>query len=196
MGFAIAAGAWRRGARVTLVAGPTQVEPPEVGEIIRVRSAAEMHAAVMAAAPRADVIVMAAAIADYTPAHPTAAKIAKGEAPLTLTFERTQDILSDLGRLPKRLASGSPILVGFAAETGNAVSSAREKRARKNVDLMVANDVSRPDAGFDVHTNEVTLISDDGEEAVPLDTKDRVAATILDRIERILTARSSAPARA
>jgi phosphopantothenoylcysteine decarboxylase / phosphopantothenate---cysteine ligase len=195
MGFAIAADAWRRGAHVTLVAGPTQVQPPAVGEIVRIRSAAEMHAAVMRSAPQADVIVMAAAVADYTPSHATSVKIAKGDAPLTLTLERTEDILADLGRLPKRLASGVPVLVGFAAETGDVVNSAREKRVRKNVDMMVANDVSRRDAGFDVETNEVTLVSADGAEPLPLDTKDRVAAIILDRIEQILITRSSAPTR-
>ena len=97
MGFAIAAEARRRGAHVTLVAGPTRVDPPAADEVVRVRSAADMHAAVMRAAERADVVVMAAAVADYTPARASERKIAKSDAPLTLTLQRTRDILADLG---------------------------------------------------------------------------------------------------
>jgi phosphopantothenoylcysteine decarboxylase/phosphopantothenate--cysteine ligase len=193
MGFAIAGEARRRGARVTIVAGPTHVRPPAADEVITVRSAAEMHAAVMRIAPAADVVVMAAAVADYTPARPAAGKIAKSDAPLTLTLERTRDILAELGRLPSRTAAGTPLLVGFAAETGDAVAKAREKRARKNVDLVVANDVSRPGAGFDGDTNAVTIVSADGAEDVPLQSKTAVAGVILDRVERLL---KSSPARA
>src|SRR5688572_26606505 len=195
MGFAIAAEARRRGAHVTLVAGPTRLEPPPVDDVVRVRSAAEMHAAVMGAAARADVVVMAAAVADYTPADPSDRKVAKADGPLTLTLERTRDILAELGRMPSR-AAGAPILVGFAAETGDAVPNAREKRARKNVDLIVANDVSRADAGFDVDTNAVTLVGADGEQPIPVQSKDRVAALILDRVEQLVRARAHTPARA
>ena len=195
MGFAIAAEARRRGARVRLVAGPTRLEPPDVDEVVRVRSAAEMHAAVMQMTGDADVVVMAAAVADYTPARPAGEKIAKTDAPLTLTLERTRDILADLASLPSR-AAGVPLLVGFAAETGDAVARAREKRARKNVDLVVANDVSRPDAGFDVETNAVTLVSADKAEDVPVQSKAAVAGIILDRVEDLLAARSATPARA
>ena len=196
MGFALAAEARRRGARVTLVAGPTSLEPPATDDLVRVRSAAEMHAAVMTAASHVDVVVMAAAVADYAPAAASAQKIAKGEAPLTLTLERTRDILAELGRLPSRLASGTPLLVGFAAETGDAAARAREKRARKGIDLIVANDVSRADAGFEVETNAVTLIGADGEQPVPVQTKARVAAVILDRVEELLRAREASPVRA
>jgi phosphopantothenoylcysteine decarboxylase/phosphopantothenate--cysteine ligase len=184
MGFAIAAEARRRGATVTLVAGPTRVEPPAVDDFVRVRTAAEMHAAVMRLGAGADVVVMAAAVADYTPATPAAAKIAKTDAPLTLTLERTRDILADLGQLPARRESGRPLLVGFAAETGDAVAKAREKRLRKQVDLIVANDITQDGAGFDVPTNAVTIVDDDGEQAVPLTSKERVAGIILDRIEQ------------
>ena len=193
MGFALASEARQRGARVTVVAGPTRVEPPVVDEMVRVRSAAEMHEAVMAAASSADVVIMAAAVADFTPASPASGKVAKSEGPLTLTLNRTKDILADLGA--RRAASGAgPVLVGFAAETDDLLRKAREKRTRKGVDLIVANDVSQPDRGFDVDTNAVTLVSQDGDESISLQSKDRVAAAILDRVERLLRARTSATA--
>jgi phosphopantothenoylcysteine decarboxylase/phosphopantothenate--cysteine ligase len=196
MGFALAAEAQRRGAQVTLVAGPTSLEPPATEEIVRVRSAAEMHAAVMREATRADVVIMAAAVADYTPADPASRKVAKTDGPMTLTLQRTPDILADLARLPSRVSSGVPMLVGFAAETGDADARAREKRVRKGIDLIVANDVSRADAGFEVATNAVTLIDAEGERTVPLQSKERVAAAILDRIEQLIRARSADPVRA
>jgi phosphopantothenoylcysteine decarboxylase/phosphopantothenate--cysteine ligase len=195
MGFALAEEARRRGAQVILVAGPTQLEPPSVGDVVRVRSAAEMHEAVMRAAAGADVVIMAAAVADYAPAQRAGDKLAKTDAPLTLTLERTKDILADLGAMRDALGGSAPVLVGFAAETGDVVGRARAKRARKNVDLIVANDVSRRDRGFDAPTNEVTLITADSEEVVPLQAKDRVAARILDRVEALLSARPAAPAR-
>lgn len=193
MGFAIAAEARRRGAHVTLVVGPTRVEPPPADDLVRVRSAAEMHAAVMSAAAGADVVVMAAAVADYTPADPADRKVAKSDGPVILTLERTSDILAELGRLPSR-ASGTPILVGFAAETGDAVPKGRDKRARKQVDLIVANDVSRADAGFDVETNAVTIIGADGDVPVPVQSKARVAGVILDRVEHLVRTRAATPA--
>jgi phosphopantothenoylcysteine decarboxylase/phosphopantothenate--cysteine ligase len=195
MGFAIAAEARRRGAHVTLIAGPTQVEPPAADEVVRVRSAADMHAAVMRAAERADLVVMAAAVADYTPAEAAGAKIAKSDAPMTLTLQRTRDILGDLGARRSR-GGASPVLVGFAAETGDAVERAREKRRRKNVDLIVANDVSQPGAGFDGDTNAVTIVAEHGEQAVPLQSKAQVAAVILDRVEQVLASRTPTSARA
>lgn len=196
MGFALASEAHRRGARVTLVAGPTRIEPPTVDELIRVRSAAEMHAAVMGGSGRADIIVMAAAVADYTPATPSSDKITKTHAPLALRLERTPDILAELGRLPSRRAAGLPILVGFAAETGDLVAKAREKRTRKAIDLIVANDVSRPDAGFDVGTNAVTIIGPAGETELPVQAKETAAAAILDRVEQLIQTRAAAPLRA
>jgi phosphopantothenoylcysteine decarboxylase / phosphopantothenate---cysteine ligase len=195
MGFAIAAEAKRRGARVTLIAGPTRLDPPAADETIRVRSAAEMHTAVLQEAIRADVVVMAAAVADYTPADPADAKVAKTDGPLVLRLERTPDILADLGKMPSR-ATGVPLLVGFAAETDHVVTRARDKRARKAVDLIVANDVSRSDAGFDVGTNAVTIIGADEEQDVPVQSKSRVAAAILDRVERLIRSRAASPARA
>jgi phosphopantothenoylcysteine decarboxylase/phosphopantothenate--cysteine ligase len=195
MGFALAAEAQRRGAAVTLVAGPTRVEPPAVGEVVRVRSAAEMHEAVMRCASNADVVIMAAAVADYTPTAAAPEKIAKSDAPMTLTLRRTKDILADLGSMRAALASPRPLLVGFAAETEDVLDRAREKRARKKVDVIVANDVSKSDRGFDASTNAVTIVSADGEEHVPLQSKDRVAGVILDRIEHLLRARTGATAR-
>jgi phosphopantothenoylcysteine decarboxylase/phosphopantothenate--cysteine ligase len=193
MGYAVAAEAARRGARVTLVSGPAKVDPPPTDSLVQVRSAAEMHQAVIARADQADVIIMAAAVADYTIESPDPQKIAKREGPLTLTLTRTRDILADLGRLPARQSTGRPVLVGFAAETHEMLAHAREKLERKGIDLIVANDVSQPGVGFDGSTNAVMLISREGNEAVPLQSKSAVAARILDRIERVI-AEATAPA--
>jgi len=188
MGFAIAAEAARRGAEVTLVAGPTTVEAPAVREIVRVRRASEMHEAVLARADAMDVVVMAAAVADYTPADPAVEKLSKDRESLTLVLQRTPDILGDLGS--RRLAKGGgPVLVGFAAETEDVLRRATAKRDRKHVDLIVANDVSRADSGFDVDVNEVTIIGPDGADQHPLQSKANVAAAVLDRIEKLLTQR-------
>ncbi len=116
--------------------------------------------------------------------------MAKTEGGLTLTLGRTKDILADLGRLPSR-ATGHPVLVGFAAETHDVVAHARAKLQRKAVDLMVANDVSRADAGFEVDANAVTIVSADGAEDVPLQSKAAVAARILDRVESLLASAAS-----
>jgi phosphopantothenoylcysteine decarboxylase/phosphopantothenate--cysteine ligase len=185
MGFAVAAEAVRRGAEVTLVAGPTTIEPPAVAELVRVRSAADMHQQVIARARDVDLVVMAAAVADYTPAEPAPQKVAKDEDTLTLVLRRTPDVLAELGAM--RLASAKgPVLVGFAAETQNVVERAAEKRRRKHADMIVANDVSRPDAGFDVDDNAVTIVTDRGAETLPLQSKSSVASEILDRVERLL----------
>ena len=195
MGFAIANEARRRGALVTLVAGPTRVAVPAADEVVHVRSAAQMHEAVMQSAADADVVIMAAAVSDYTPAQHAVGKIAKADAPLTLTLERTKDILADLSAMRDALGGAAPVLVGFAAETADVVERARAKRARKNLDIIVANDVSMADRGFDATTNEVTLITQDDEEVVPLQSKERVAARILDRVETLLSARPATPVR-
>ena len=189
MGYAIAAEAVRRGADVVLVTGPTSIDPPPVAELVRVRSASEMHDAVLSRSASAQVVVMAAAVADYTPAERAGQKVAKSGDSLTLQLKKTPDILGDLGK--RRLAQGDgPVLIGFAAETENVVASATAKRERKHADLIVANDVSRKDAGFDVDTNAVTIVGPDGPEPLPLQAKSRVAAEILDRVERLLAARS------
>jgi phosphopantothenoylcysteine decarboxylase/phosphopantothenate--cysteine ligase len=185
MGFAIAAEAARRGADVTLVAGPTAVEPPPLGDVVRVRGAVDMHKAVLDRAEGMDVVVMAAAVADYTPGERAPRKVQKSGDTLTLVLNRTPDILDDLGR--RRLRSGrGPVLVGFAAETDDLVARATAKREQKHADLIVANDVSRSDAGFDVDANAVTIVGGAGAETLPLQSKARVAAEVLDRVERLL----------
>jgi phosphopantothenoylcysteine decarboxylase/phosphopantothenate--cysteine ligase len=187
MGYALAAEALRRGAAVTLVSGPTHILAPPVAELVAVRSAAEMHAAVMARAADQDAVIMAAAVADYTPADPASRKVKKSDGALTLTFNRTQDILGDVGRLPSR-AQGIPVLIGFAAETHDVVAYAQGKLEKKAADLIVANDVSRADAGFDVDTNAVSIVSRAGVEEVPLQSKSAVAVRVLDRLEQLLVA--------
>jgi phosphopantothenoylcysteine decarboxylase/phosphopantothenate--cysteine ligase len=190
MGFALAAEARRRGAYVSLVAGPTGIAPPSVDDIVRVRSAAEMHAAVMQVSEGADVVIMAAAVADYTPGTPVGGKLSKTDAPLTLTLERTRDILGDLAVRRAREGAG-PILVGFAAEAGDAVTKARAKRERKNVDLIVANDVTEPGVGFDGESNAVTIVGAGEDQVVPRLPKARVAAVILDRVEGLVAGRTA-----
>ena len=192
MGYALASEALRRGATVTLVTGPTHLTPPHGAEVVKVRSAAEMHAAVMARAAERDVIIMSAAVADYTPATPAGEKVKKTDGPLTITLQRTKDILGELGQLPSRRQK-VPVLVGFAAETRDVVAYAQGKLKQKGVDLIVANDVSRSDAGFDVDTNAVTLVSASGTEDIPLAAKSAVAAKILGRIEELLIAKPVAP---
>jgi len=185
MGYAIAAEAARRGADVTLVTGPTALVAPAVREVIKVRSAADMHQAVMARARDMQVVVMAAAVADYAPVERVDQKVPKGRDTLTLTLARTPDILGDLGR--QRVAkAGGPLLIGFAAETQDVVAHAAAKREAKHADLIVANDVSRSDIGFDVDVNEVTIVGPDGAEPIPFQSKARVAAEILNRVERLL----------
>lgn len=185
MGFAIAAEATRRGAEVTLVAGPTSIETPVVRELVRVRSAAEMHREVLARADRIDVAIMSAAVADYAPVERASQKVQKGEDSITLVLKKTPDILGDLGQ--RRLTAGrGPLLVGFAAETEDLVGRATAKLSRKQADLIVANDVSRADAGFEVDVNAVTIVGADGAEPLPLQSKARVAAEILNRVEELL----------
>jgi phosphopantothenoylcysteine decarboxylase/phosphopantothenate--cysteine ligase len=130
------------------------------------------------------IVVMAAAVADYAPERRAAQKVSKDDETLTLVLKKTPDILADLGR--RRAATGKgPLLVGFAAETENVVARAKAKRERKRVDLIVANDVSAADAGFEVENNAVTIVGPDGAEPVPLQSKARIAAAILDRVERL-----------
>jgi phosphopantothenoylcysteine decarboxylase/phosphopantothenate--cysteine ligase len=189
MGYAVASEAARRGARVVLVSGPTGLEPPSGVEIVRVRSAVDMHQAVMRVAADADVIVMAAAVADYTPAEGAhAGKIEKQDAPLELQLVRTPDILAELGR--RRDGAPRPVLIGFAAESGDPIARGREKLRRKGADLIVANDISSPGSGFDSESNAATIVSADGspDEAFPLGPKSELAARILNRAERLLDA--------
>ena len=192
MGFALAAEAMSRGARVILVAGPTSVSPPAGAEVERVRSAVEMQRVVVAKVDEADTVVMAAAVADYAPVGGSAHdKLPKQEGDLSLRLRRTPDILAELGE--RRGTSARPLLVGFAAETAELLATAKAKLRAKNLDFIVANDVSRTDAGFGVDTNAATIVSrgsnaDDVEvEDVPLGPKRALAGVILDRLERLLS---------
>jgi phosphopantothenoylcysteine decarboxylase / phosphopantothenate---cysteine ligase len=190
MGYAIAAEAARRGARVVLVSGPTSLSAPSGVELTQIRSAHEMHDAVTAVAPGADIVVMAAAVADYTLATRADAKIEKTDGPLQLSLVRTLDILAELGAA--RRGTDRPVLIGFAAESGEPVARGREKLRRKGADMIVANDISRSDAGFDSELNAATLITAHGEEPFALAPKSALAERILDRAAEMLKALRSA----
>jgi phosphopantothenoylcysteine decarboxylase/phosphopantothenate--cysteine ligase len=185
MGFAVAAEAARRGAEVLLVTGASALPTPAGVTRADVGSALEMRDAVLAELPRATVVVKAAAVADFRPAHAEPRKIKKeslgeGEG-FTLELVPNPDILAEICR-----DKGSRIVVGFAAESHDVVASARRKITRKGCDLLVANDVSRDDAGFDVDTNAVFFVSPDGEvEELPLLSKAEVASHLIDRIVKL-----------
>ena len=186
MGLASAAEARRMGAAVTLVAGPGAAALPAVDEAIRVRSAADMREVILGRAPEADAVVMAAAVANFAPAVRASQKISDRSEHLVIELERTRDILADLSEWRRRAGRDRPLLVGFAAETHDVVERARAKRLRKQIDLIVANDVSRSDSGFEVDTNAVTLIGDGPDESLPLQSKSAVARGILGRVARLL----------
>jgi phosphopantothenoylcysteine decarboxylase/phosphopantothenate--cysteine ligase len=182
---AVAAAAWRRGAEVTLVHGPLAVAAPVGGTTVRVGTTEEMCAAVLERIGAQDVVVMAAAPADFRPRASAGVKLKKDAGPPALELEPTPDIL--LATRPARRPGA--VIVGFALETGDATASAREKLARKGLDLVVANDATEPGAGFGVNTNRVTLVGPEGDERLPLLDKREVADIILDRAERLLEAR-------
>ena len=178
MGYALAEAAIRRGARVILVSGPTDLTVPGGVDWIPVRSTQEMRHAVRERAVEANVIIMAAAVSDYRPAASHTQKLKRGEGSLTLQLEPTPDILAELGR-----EKGSRILVGFAAETTQLAENARAKLARKGADMIVANDVTQEGAGFDGDTNIVTIFLRDGREIpLPKLIKFEVANRILDAV--------------
>ena len=183
MGFAVAAEAARRGAEVTLIAGPTSLRAPAGVRRIDVEPAQEMRAAGLAAYDAADIVIKTAAVADYRPATVAEHKIKKSEGELTLTLVRNPDILYELGQKKIR-----QVLVGFAAETRDVAAYARAKLAKKNLDFIVANNVAESDAGFGAETNRVTIYGADGsEERYPLLSKDEVAAHILDKAQSRLS---------
>jgi len=184
MGVALAAEARRRGAEVTLLAANLAVPVPAGVELVETPTAAELEREALARGGDADVVVMAAAVADYRPAEALAAKRPKDTATWTLELEPTTDVLSALGERRRR---DGQLLVGFAAETGAAgLERAREKLSRKGADLFVLNDVSRTDIGFDTYENEVTLLTAAGERTVPKAPKDEIAAAILDEVEALI----------
>jgi phosphopantothenoylcysteine decarboxylase/phosphopantothenate--cysteine ligase len=186
-GYAIAAVAAERGARVTLVTTVDRSEPAGVAEVVRVETAAEMEAAVMSRAATQDVIVMAAAVADFRPKAPSTTKTKKEDGPPEIVLEPTHDFLVDLG------ATKPPgqVLVGFAAETADLVANATDKLQRKQLDVIVGNDVALPDAGFEVDTNRAVLCTADGAvEELPLMSKTAVAGAILDKVLLLHSSRS------
>ena len=187
MGYRIAEAARDRGAAVVLVSGPTSLEPPAGVELVCVRSAEEMQQAVQARAG-ADIVVAAAAVSDYRPAARSSSKLKKTDAPQSLELARTPDILKGLGA-----AKGGRILVGFAAETEGLVDEARRKLESKNLDLIVANDVSAEGAGFAGDTNAAVILRRDGGRVdVPLVSKRELAERILDEV-CALVARAAEP---
>lgn len=182
MGYAIAQAAQERGADVVLISGPSALTAPAGVELIRVETAAQMREAVMNHCQAADIIIKAAAVADYRVRQVAEEKIKKHDDELVLVLDRNPDILQELGQKKQP----GQILVGFAAETQNLLDYAKAKLEKKNLDMIVANDVSRPDAGFNVDTNAVKLLYRDGTlQELPCMNKRRLADELLDRIIKI-----------
>jgi phosphopantothenoylcysteine decarboxylase/phosphopantothenate--cysteine ligase len=178
MGYAVAEAALRRGAEVVLISGPCSLSPPRGARVIQIESAAELAGAVHAELAAADVVVMTAAVADYRPVTTETHKLKKDGGPITIDLEPTEDIL---GGLRERGYRG--LLVGFAMETSDLLGRARTKLQQKGLDLIVANDLSTPGAGFAGATNVVTFLdADGGEEPLPLLKKTEVAARLVSRI--------------
>lgn len=189
MGFEIASEAIARGAKVTVVAGATNLPDPPGADIVRVRTAAEMRDAVVEAAGGADVVVKAAAVADFRIEDPAGLKLKKAEGPPSISLVPTVDILAELGSHPEFRKPGS-ILVGFAAETqpdpDKLAKLAEGKRRAKGADVIVANDVSSPDSGFEVPTNRAVIAAPDGVTQLGLVTKKELARGLIDRIADLL----------
>jgi len=187
MGYAVAAEACRRGATVTLVSGPTALVPPRGCQTIQVRSASQMHAAARASVAAAEVVVMVAAVADYRPKTVAQDKLKKSPQSLRLELEATEDILSEMSA-----ARGDRIVVGFAAETERVREYARGKLERKGLDLIVANDVSGSETGFDVECNAAWILGRDGSEtSTGILTKRVLAERIWDRVAELRASRNS-----
>lgn len=183
MGYALAEAALRRGARVLLVSGPTNLTPPGAAEVTRVETADEMRQAVMQLLPEATIVIKTAAVADYRPKDAAEHKI-KRSGPLTLQLEPTADILAEISRHKR-----GQIVVGFAAETQNILENARKKLASKSLDAIVVNDVSREGVGFDSDRNAVTIITQSEVIEVPETTKWEVAQRVLDQVVRLRKAK-------
>lgn len=178
MGYALARAASRRGADVTLVSGPVNIPAPRFVNLVPVESARDMFETVKSLAPGQDAVIKAAAVADYRPASVSAEKIKKSDGETSLPLERTDDILAWLGanRRPGQF------LCGFSMETENLLENSRKKLEKKNIDMIAANSLKEPGAGFGTDTNVVTLITKDGQEALEKMSKDEAAHRILDRI--------------
>lgn len=178
MGYAVARAALRRGAQVTLVSGPTALEPPAGARVLSVETAKEMLAAVQKEFPSCSAVVMAAAVADYHVAEVADKKLKRGKGPLEIRLEPNADILKELAA-----AKGGKLLIGFAAETNDLLANAQKKLREKNLDLIVANDVTQEGSGFDGNTNIATLIDRSGAaRSLPMMTKDELADKILDQL--------------
>ncbi len=191
MGYALAIAAKRRGADVTLISGPTALSMPRDVKFIPVASAVDMRDAVMEHLDSATVVIKAAAVADYRPSLRSGSKMKKGGDGLDLQLVRNPDIILEVGR-----KKGNRILVGFAVETENLVENARNKMKKKNMDIIVANDVTKEGAGFGYDTNIIKILSPEGGiENIPLMSKMEVADRILDRVKKIITSKQSAPRR-
>lgn len=181
MGVALAAEARRRGAEVTLIASNLTIPPPDEVEVVEAPTAADVERETSSRAD-ADVVIMATAVSDYRPAETEAGKRPKDESTWLIELEPTIDVLKLLGEH----RTNGQVLVGFAAETGEGgLERARGKLAAKQVDLIVYNDVSREDVGFDADDNEVVIVSNGGERRVDKAPKDKIAAAILDEVERL-----------
>lgn len=181
MGYALADAARRRGARVTLVSGPVQIDPPQGVDLVRVRTAREMREAVLAALPASNIIIKAAAVADYHVAQVPTQKTKKTSARLTLDLDPTPDILAEVGQ-----KKDGRLLIGFAAETQNLLAEGRRKLSAKNCDMVVANLVSQEGIGFESDQNEVVLLLRTGETIeVPRASKREVADRIFDQILKL-----------
>ena len=179
MGYALAAAAAKRGHSVLLISGPTTLEIPEGVDFIPIENAAEMYQAVASQISRHDLAIFAAAVADYTPSRVAEKKLKKVEDEITLTLKRTKDILGSA----RELMDYRGTLVGFAAETENLLENARSKCLKKRCDLIIANDVSRSDIGFDSSENEVPLVYPDHSETLPKDSKEQLAFHLIEIIE-------------
>ncbi|HYL11976.1 MAG TPA: bifunctional phosphopantothenoylcysteine decarboxylase/phosphopantothenate--cysteine ligase CoaBC [Terriglobales bacterium] len=179
MGYALVEAALRRGARVLLVTGPTSLTPPAPAEVTRVESAEEMRQAVLRFLPESSIVIKTAAVSDYRPKSAASQKI-KRSGPVSLELEPTTDILAELGQHKE-----SQIIIGFAAETQNALENARKKLKEKSLDAIVVNDVSRPGIGFDSNRNAVTIITQDEFFEIPETTKWEVAQRVLDHAVRL-----------
>jgi phosphopantothenoylcysteine decarboxylase / phosphopantothenate---cysteine ligase len=179
MGYALAEAALRRGARVLLVSGPTALNPPAAAEVARVESAEEMRQAVLKLLPQATIVIKTAAVSDYRPKSLASQKI-KRSGPITLELEPTADILGEISRHKQ-----SQLIIGFAAETQNALENARKKLASKSLDAIVVNDVSREGVGFDSDRNAVTIITQHEVVEVRETTKWEVAQRVLDQVVRL-----------
>jgi len=186
MGYAVAVAALAAGARVTLVSGPTALRPPFGARLVPIETAAELQAAVLAALPDADAVVMAAAVADYRPAAVARSKLKKQEAGEKMTLELVQN--PDVLRAIVAARRPGTIVVGFKAETGDAVAAAIRMRVDKGLDLVVANDVSAAGSGFGSDTDRVTVVGADGTEALPLLPKSEVARRLVAKIAKCLGA--------